>query len=89
MTLDARPRPASQTHSRLLNHEAVIVRPDRGEIKVLNDVGARVWALSDGAHSVRDIVAMVCAEYDVTRDAAEADVLAFMIELQSKGLITI
>ena len=89
ITLDAQPRPAPQAHSRLLSHEAVIVRPDLGEIKVLNEVGARIWALCDGARSVRDISAALCAEYDVTAASAEADVLAFIAELQSKGLITI
>ena len=89
ITLDTHLRPAPQAHSRLLNHEAVVVRPDRGEIKVLNEVGARIWALSDGTHSVRDIIAILCAEYDVTNDSAEADVLAFAAELQSMGLLTI
>lgn len=89
MTLDTHPRQAPQTHGRLLESEAVVVRPDRGEIKVLNEAGARVWALSDGAHSVRDIAAVLCAEYEVAPASAEADVLSFLTELQIKGLITI
>ena len=83
------PRPAPQTHGRMLDIEAVLVRPDRGEIKVLNEVGARIWALSDGTHSVRDIAVALCAEYDVTPETAETDALAFLNELQRKGLITV
>jgi hypothetical protein len=89
ITLDTHPRPAPRTHGRQLDNEAVIVQPDQGEIRVLNEVGARIWALSDGVRSARDIAATLCVEYDVTPTAAEADVLAFLTELQRKGLITI
>jgi hypothetical protein len=39
---------------RRLEHEAVVVLPDKGEVKVLNEVGAQIWALADGTRSVRN-----------------------------------
>lgn len=89
LAFEAYPRAAAQVYSRQLDGEAVVTRPDKGEVKVLNEVGARIWALSDGAHSVRDIAAILSAEYQVTLAEAEADTLAFLAELQRKGLITV
>ena len=74
---------------RRLEHEAVVVLPDRGEVKVLNDAGAQIWALADGSRSVRDIAAALCNDFDVSPAVAEADTLKFLTELQQKGLITI
>jgi hypothetical protein len=74
---------------RRLEHEAVVVLPDQGEVKVLNEVGAQIWALADGTHSVRDIITILCAEYEAPPALIEADTLHFLAQLQQKGLITI
>ena len=89
LTLNSYPAPAEHVRGRRLEHEAVVVLPDKGEVKVLNDVGAQIWALADGSRSVRDIVAALCNDYDVSPAMAEADTLQFLTELQQKGLITI
>lgn len=89
LTLNSYPVPAGQARGRQLEHEAVIVLPEKGEVKVLNDVGAHIWALADGSRSVREIIAALCAEYDVPPGTAEVDTLKFLAELQQKGLITL
>jgi len=89
LTLNSCPAPAEHVRSRHLEQEAVVVLPDKGEVKVLNEVGARIWALADGSRTVRDIAAALCAEFEATPGVAEADTLKFLAELQHKGLITI
>ena len=89
LTLNSYPVPAKHVRGRHLEHEAVVVLPDKGQVKVLNEVGAQIWALTDGSHSVREIIAAVCHEYDVPPAVAEADTLKFLAELQQKGLIII
>jgi hypothetical protein len=89
LTLNSYPAPAEHVRGRHLEHEAVVVLPDKGQVKVLNDVGAQIWSLADGSRSVREIIAAVCREYDVSAAVAEVDILAFLAELQQKGLITI
>ena len=59
-----------------MEQEAVIVLPDKGEVKVLNEVGARIWALADGSRSVREIAATIASLYDVPPSQAEAGKLA-------------
>ncbi len=89
LTLNSYPAPSEHARGRRLEHEAVIVLPDRGEVKVLNEVGAQIWTLADGTRSVRDIAAALCVEYEVPPAEAEADTLTFLAELQQKGLITL
>jgi hypothetical protein len=89
LTLDTYPIPSPDVVGRIINKEAVLVLPDKGEVKVLNEVGARIWTLADGTRSVRDIAAAICAEYDVEPAQAEADVLAFLTELETRGIISL
>ena len=89
LTLNSCPAPAEHVRSRHLEQEAVVVLPDKGEVKVLNEVGARIWALADGSRTVRDIIAALCAEFEAPPVVLEADTLKFLAELQHKGLITV
>jgi hypothetical protein len=89
LTLSSYPAPAEHVRGRHLEHEAVVVLPEKGQVKVLNEVGAQIWALADGSRSVREISAAVCREYDVPPAVAEADTLKFLAELHQKGLIII
>ncbi len=66
LNLDSKPKPNASVQGRQLENEAVLVLPDKGEVKVLNEVGARIWALTDGQHSVRQIAAQISAERGIT-----------------------
>ena len=70
-----------QVATRIIDGEAVIVLPKSGQVKVLNEVGSRIWELIDGTRSVGEITEIVVAEYDVTTDQAERDVEEFIQEL--------
>ena len=50
--------------------------------------GGTIYTMADGARTVRDIVAAICTEYDVEPPQAEADALAFLTELEAKGVIS-
>ena len=84
---EAYPRPAPGAAWREADGEAVVVLPDKGQFKVLNEVGARVWALADGTRSVSQIAQAICAEYEVTPDIALRDVRAFIEALVNKGAL--
>jgi len=75
--------------SRLLDGEAVLVHPRQGMVRVLNAVGARLWELADGRHSVADLVAAIVAEYDVNPARAQADTLAFCEDLLGRGVLAL
>lgn len=80
---------APQVVSRLVDEVMIILLPEIGEVKVLNEVGARVFQLVDGFTSVAEIAAKIAAEYQVSAEQAERDTLEFLRELQTSRALTI
>jgi hypothetical protein len=72
---------------RVIADEAVIVLPEQGQVKVLNEVGARVWELVNGQRTIGDIINIICQEYDVLPDQADVDIVEFFYQLEQKNII--
>ncbi len=87
MNLTAIPTHAPDVVSRLIDGEAVLVHPGQGVVRVLNQVGAYLWELTDGERSAADLAAALVAEYEVDPARAQADVLAFLADLAERGVI--
>jgi hypothetical protein len=83
------PVPAPEAVGRVINGEAVIVLPQQGTVKVLNEVGARIWTLADGSRTVGEIAAVICAEYQVTTEEAREDACRFIETLAGRGVLAI
>ena len=75
--------------SRQIDDEAVLVSPEKGEVKVINQTGALIWENCDGHTTVGQLVDLVCREYQVSREAAEADVVEFLEALAERGLVSV
>lgn len=75
------PVPHSQVAAAIVDGQAVIVMADSGNMSVLNELGTRIWQLSDGSHRVEEIVQAIVAEYEVDEAQARADVDAFLEQL--------
>jgi hypothetical protein len=86
ISLDSCPIPASGIVEQMTDNEAVIVIPHRGEVKILNEVGAYIWKLADGNHCIRDIVAAIHTDYEVEQTQAETDTLAFVCDLIKRNM---
>jgi hypothetical protein len=52
-----------------------------------NGVGAFIWDLCDGMHTVMDIIRGVAQEFAVSLPHARKDVLNFLGDLEREGLI--
>lgn len=89
MDLDQIIEPAEGVVGRVVDDEAVIVLPGKGKVKVLNEVGAFIWSQVDGYRTVAEIVKSVCEEFDVDQPQAEADTIAFLADLQERGVISV
>jgi len=74
--------------SRTYDGQATIVLPSRAEVKVLNELGSRVWDAIDGRRTLAQILATLLEEYDVPREQAERDVLDFVGELRTQGMVS-
>ena len=83
------PKPHPQTAGRVIDDEAVLMLADDSEINVLNPVGSRIFALSDGTHSGQNIVDALVAEFDVSANEATDDVTQFLQNLASKNVLVL
>jgi len=83
------PQPHSQVAARVIDGQAIIITPLSGEIRILNEVGTRIWELADGRHSAEQIVAILMSEYAVSRDEAERDVIEFIEGLAAKQILVL
>ena len=95
ITVDHIPKTNSQVTSRLVGvkesveQEAVLVLAEKGQVKVLNAVGAYIWSLIDGKRKISELVDLVHREYEVDWSVASRDSINFLDELETKGFIDI
>jgi len=89
ISLHTTPHPDPSVVSQIVETEAVLVQPARGKVKVLNEAGARIWALMDGQRCIQDIAAVLAQEYDIPPETACTDALAFVEDLFIRGLVTL
>jgi coenzyme PQQ biosynthesis protein PqqD len=74
--------------SRIYDGQATIVLPSRAEVKVLNEVGSRVWESIDGQRTLAQILDAVMAEFDAPREQVTADVMEFIDALKAQGMVS-
>jgi hypothetical protein len=72
---------------RELDGEAILLDPQAGCSYNLNPVGTLIWKLLDGQHDAEDIVAAVCAAYEVEPEQAGQDVQRLLDDLLTNKLI--
>ena len=60
---------------------------DLDSIYTLNETAARAWALLDGQRTLAEIQAIIVAEFAVSEDQAQQDLIEFIQELQSISAI--
>ena len=66
---------------------ALLLDPASGSYFSLSDVGARVWELCDGEHTLDEIADQLAAEYDAEPATIREDVRELLSELAGEGLL--
>lgn len=72
---------------RELDDGTVVIDPAKGDMKVLNQVGARAWKLADGTRTVSQIATIISQDFKVTTEDAIADLIDYFADLEKKGLL--
>ena len=70
-----------------LQDESVILDVESGTYYGLNDVGASIWAMIQKPTPVSTIQTAILAEYDVTPEVCNQDVLTLLNHLIEIGLV--
>lgn len=71
---------------RTFNTETAVILPSASAVRVLNEVGARIWELADG-RTFGEIVDVLVNEFEAERTQIESDAQAFLSELHGRGLL--
>jgi len=87
MTLDVVLKKSPDAAYRIYDGEATIVLPSHASVHVLNPIGSFVWESLDGRATLAQILDRVVEEYDIGREAAEADLLQFVGALRAQGMV--
>lgn len=78
-------------HSRVVfsraGESALLLDPNSGDYFSLTDVGARIWELCDGEHTIDEIADSLAAEYDAPPETIRADAYELLEELGAAGLL--
>ena len=59
---------------------------DMEHIFTLNQVGNHIWENLDGTKNLTQLLDSLLDHFDVSREEAEQDILAFIDEIKAKGL---
>ncbi len=81
------PKPNPNIIGRVVDNEAVLVMPQQGKVKVLNQVGAAIWNLVDGQRTILQISEEICAQFDIDPLTAETDTLKFICDLAERDIV--
>ena len=81
------PKRRERVLKKRVSDTSVLLDIETGQYYKLNDVGDRIWDLSDGTRPVSKIVAAICRGYDAEPGNIESDVLDYLKDLISEGLV--
>jgi len=65
----------------------VLLDGDRGLLFSLNEVGSTIWQRLTDGQSIAEIVQAIAERYTISRQQVEADVVAFIADLESQHLL--
>ena len=69
--------------------DLMMLNVEQGAYYSLDPIGAEIWKLVERPASVREIVDRLRERYAVTPEQCQADVLAFLEEMQKNGMILV
>jgi PqqD family protein of HPr-rel-A system len=71
----------------IVDGEAVVYDAARAELHRLNTTATRIWERCDGATSVDAVTDELAIGAGVARDVVARDVVAYLAQLEARGLI--
>ena len=87
MNLQSYPQRKEQVIAQKTSSDFLLFDINDGNYYSLNEVGCRIWELSDGNHSIAQLIETLVAEYDAPAETLAKDVLELLEKLRSGKLI--
>ena len=89
MTLDNSTKPSEDAVAQKVGDEMVVLNLESGIYYGLDAVGSRVWELLLEHGRLQVVFETMAAEYEVTPEVLQQDLLHLVQELQARGLIQV
>jgi len=90
LMFDNRLQPRDQeVAAKVIDGEAILINLANGVYYSMDKVGALIWQMIEGRHTLGEIVEAVRRNYEVSSDQAEADVQRLAAELLQENLVAI
>lgn len=74
---------------RKLAEETIFLAEQGDAIHSLDELGTFIWESVNGERTLSDILDLICTEYEVPRDVAEADLMRFADDLIAQEIILV
>jgi hypothetical protein len=67
--------------------DVFICSEDGQTLFTITSVGADIWRICDGEHSLGEMAELLVAAYDVDRETVDRDIQDFLTDMKSRGLV--
>ena len=78
---------AEEVAAKVIDGEAILINLATGVYYSMDKVGALIWEMITGKHSLEEIVAAVVARYEVSQEQASGDIRRLGEELLQENLV--
>ena len=72
-----------------IDGEVVMMTIDSGKYYGLAGIGSRIWVLIEQPMEVSKLCGLLLDEFEVDRETCEADLLVFLNEMETQGLLEV
>ncbi|MEN6313941.1 MAG: PqqD family peptide modification chaperone [Clostridiaceae bacterium] len=80
---------SSDPIAEVVDDELVMADIDAGKYYGLNDIGTAIWQNLETKITVEDLCKRLCETYEVTTEQCSAEVMIFLKDLETRGLISV
>ena len=80
---------SSNTASRIIEDEAVIVLPGISQVNTLNKVGTRIWDMADGNKKISEIINIIQHEFEAEAIQIKNDSIEFINKMLTENMLVI
>lgn len=87
MKEDAKPKRNPMAAWTQVSGELMVITPENSVLHRFNETGTFIWQHLDGEHSLAEIAGLVAAEFEVSLEEANADVMEFVSKMLQDKLL--
>src|SRR2546422_7400645 len=90
LTLNHRLQPREEEiAAKVIDGETIMINLANGVYYSMDKVGALIWEMIEGKHTLEKMIATIHARYDVSREQVQTDIERLVAELLRENLVAL